>query len=318
MGNSDSQEKQMRFEKKALDRFVNRLSEGPDLRVNKTINMFTSLESSDNLTQHYEKRKMESGGGAADWTKSLMEKLAALTPASELAGLGALAIAIIIDIIIDNSSGPPEESTKEALRCVFAEEKASEVWDHIDECLKRCVMHINNTEELVGDIRRIEVQLSAAITRLKNSMVRDGHMTSEALKAWVNGAAFHIQVLIHLVRLGGLQSCDPVERLISAYLSDLDLLFKKHKEVIRGKCGETSFSYPYYAYAGGIYEKYFVDEYSKLYVRSPHVSITQSKYFEVYYDHRYDWQRCDIQQDFTQVKENLQQLVHQRGSFNMN
>ena len=33
-------------------------------------------------------------------------------------------------------------------------------------------------------------------------------------------------------------------------------------------------------------------------------------YFEVYCDHRYVRQRRDIQQDFTQVKENLQQLVH--------
>ncbi|XP_030263904.1 uncharacterized protein LOC115575761 [Sparus aurata] len=314
MGNAMSEEEKRAEEKKEIDMFLRRISEGPDLRVNETINMFTSLESSDNLTQHYERRKMETGGHAADWTKSLMEKLGALTPAPELAGLGALAIAIIIDSI--NSSGPPEESTKEALRCVFAEEKASEVWDHIDECLKRCVMHINNTEELVGDIRRIEVQLSAAITRLKNSMVRDGHMTSEALKAWVNGAAFHIQVLIHLVRLGGLQSCDPVERLISAYLSDLDLLFKKHREVIRGKCREGYRGYG--TYPGIVTLDFFVDEDSNWHAKPGRPSINQSKYFEVYYDHRYNRQRCDIQQDFTQVKENLQQLVHQRGSFNMN
>ncbi|XP_030262686.1 uncharacterized protein LOC115575053 [Sparus aurata] len=285
--------------KKEIDMFVRRLSEGPDLRVNRGIRMFTSLDSSDNLTQHYEKRKMETEVSAADWIKTLVEQLGPLTPAPALVGLGALAIALLIDI---NSSDPPEESTEEALQCVFAEEKASEVWDHIDECLKRCVMHIDNTEELVCDIRRIEVKLSATITKLKNSMVRDEHMTSEALKAWVNGAAFHIQVLIHLVRLGGTQSCDPVERLISSYLRDLDLLFKKHKEVIEGKCGHRN--------------RFFISK-SFLTEDSEQYEITKffnwSNYFEVYYDHRYGRQRCGIQQYFTQVKENLQQLVHQRG-----
>ena len=309
MGNSNSQEERVRREKEELDGMVRKLSQGPDLRVNKSIRMFTSLNSSYNLTQHYERRKMGAGGHAADWTKSLVEKLGALTPAPELAGLGALAIAIIID---SNSSGPPVVSTKEALRCVFAEEKASEVWDLIDECLKRCVMHIKNKDKLVGEIERIEVQLSAAITRLKNM----GHMTSEALKAWVNGAAFHIQVLIHLVRLGGIQSCDPVERLISAYLSDLDLLFEKHREVIRGKCGcelaLTTF------WGEDVYQSAFVDEESKWHCIPLESSLQWSSYFEVYYDHRYVRQRRDIQQDFTQVKENLQQLVHQRGSFSIN
>ncbi|XP_045899492.1 nuclear receptor subfamily 1 group D member 1-like [Micropterus dolomieu] len=58
------------------------------------------------------------------------------------------------------------------------------------------------------------------------------HMSNQALRAWVNGAAFHVQMMIHLVRLGGIQTQDPVERLISTYLTDLELLFDKHKEVL--------------------------------------------------------------------------------------
>ncbi|XP_073350515.1 uncharacterized protein [Pagrus major] len=311
MGNGMSEEERRDKEKRDKEEFVRQICNGPDLRVNKTIKMFTSLDSSDHLRQHYEKRKEEAGSRAEDWIKSLMEKLGDLTPAPELAGLGAPAIAVLIDM---DSSGPPEESTKEALRRVFAEEKASEVWDHIDECLKRCMMHIDNTEELGPDIRRIEVQLSAAITKLKNSMVRGGYVTPEALKAWVNGAAFHIQMLIHLVRLGGTQSCDPVERLLSAYLRDLDLLFKKHRELIRGKCryreitdGEPGFI---------TQDEYFVTEDSEWYYITS--AFDWSKYSELYYDHRYGRQRCDIQQHFTQVNENLQELVHQRGSFNIN
>lgn len=43
----------------------------------------------------------------------------------------------------------------------------SEVWDQIYECLKRCMMNVNNDNEQTSDIKRIELQL-------KNSTVRDG------------------------------------------------------------------------------------------------------------------------------------------------
>ncbi|XP_039681186.1 uncharacterized protein LOC120574800 [Perca fluviatilis] len=289
----------------------------PDLSVNKSIVMFTGLSSSDNLRQHYEKRKMEVGGSvndliklhAADWIKNLADKLASMESAPALAGLGALAIAVLIDLA---SSSPPEESTKDALRSVFAEEKASEVWDQIDECLKRCVMHINNDHELVTDIRRIEVQLSAALTKLRNSMVRDGHMSSQALKAWVNGAAFHVQMLIHLVRLGGTQTCDPVERLLSTYLRDLDTLFIKHREMIEGKCRVnevTSTDVP-------LSYTYLVDDNLKAHYMIYNYACFK-EYFEAYYDNRYHVQTSDIKRYFSGVRENLQTLVNQKGNFNV-
>lgn len=91
-------------------------------------------------------------------------------------------------------------------------------------------MHINSTENLRRDIERLESRLSAALTRLKNSLVRDGHMSSGALKAWVNGVVFHIQTPIRQVRLGGTGTRNPLERLLHVYRSDLDVLFDKHEE----------------------------------------------------------------------------------------
>ncbi|KAL7378992.1 hypothetical protein ABVT39_021668 [Epinephelus coioides] len=309
MGNflSEERERMKQIERERLERFLKQLDKGPDLRVSRSIKMFTSLESSDNLRQHYETRKMEAGDVAADLIKNLVDKLADLETAPQLAGLGALAVAVFIDVI---TFSPPEESTKDALRCVFAEEKASEVWDQIDECLKRCMMHINDDDELRSNISRIECQLSAALTKLKNSMVKDGHMTSPALKAWVNGAAFHVQMLIHLVRLGGIQTCDPVERILSVYQSDIDPLFRKHKEMIEEKSSMKRMTCVLVPEG-----KFYVDEDSKLYDMHPFGSYDE--YFEAYYEHRYSRQRCEIQQYFSDVRQNLQQLVDQRGSFNV-
>ncbi|XP_075939522.1 uncharacterized protein LOC142941117 [Anarhichas minor] len=260
----------------------------------------------DGLKRHYETRKMEAGDCAVDWIKSLAGKLAGLTSVPALAGLGALAVAVFIDIV---SFSPPEESTKAALRSVFADEKASEVWDQIDECLKRYVMHLHDNDELTSDIRRIECLLSVALTKLKNSMVRDRHMSSSALKAWVNGAAFHVQMLIHLVRLGGIRTCDPVEKLLSIYQSDLETLFTKHKELIQAKCWIKLITFLL------VPVRFLVTEDSKWYKIG--LSVPNEKYHEVYYDQRYGRQKVEIQQYFRDVSQNLQKLVDQRGSFNV-
>lgn len=305
MGNTPSSEDEQ--EREELDNFGKQLPEGPNLRVNQRIVMFTSLSSSENLRQHLNRRKMEAGDCAADWIKSVVEKLGGLTSRPELAGLGALAVAILIDTV---SFSPAEESTKDALRCVFAEQKASEVWDQVDECLKRSMMHINDGAELKNDIRRLEGELSAALTRLKNSMLRDGHMSSQALRAWVNGAAFHVQMLIHLVRLGGIQTCDPVERLLSVYLSDLEPLFTLHKEVITGKCRRYRLSD-----LDGTVLQHLVDEDSK--EHSIPINGRYRKYLQAYYSHRYGTQQREIDQYFRDVRQNLQELVQQTGSFNV-
>lgn len=320
-----SVEERRELERKELERFVNGLAEAPDVKVNTSIVKFCSLASSDNLKQHYEERKTVVGERGAEWIKSLVEKLGNLTPAPALAGLGALAIAVFIDIM----SFSPEESTMDILRSVFAEEKASEIWDQIDECLKRCRMNINNSTELRRDIRRIEPVLSTALTKLKNSMVRDGQMSNPALKAWVNGAAFHIQMLIHLVRLGGIQTCDPVKNLLSVYEKDLDTLFEKHREMVESKCSKDIMLLPLLEFSlnvqlrvllpffqlPGDHAVCLVDEDSKPHTMSHFYRYDQ--YLEAYYNHRYMRQKREIQQHFREVEENLQSLVQRIGFFNL-
>lgn len=303
MGNQLSESQIREREQQQLEDFVMATGAGPDLRVSQDVVKFCSISSSEELKQHYERRK-KGGDHGLGWIKTLMEKLGDLTPSPALAGLGALAIAALIDTV----SCRPEDSTVGALRSVFAEQKASEVWDQIDECLKRCTVNINNQHELVNDLKRIDNQLSLALTRLKNSMLRDRQMSSPALRAWVNGAAFHAQMLIHLVRLGGIPTCDPVKKLLTVYEEDLNPLFQTHREVITSSCEMKAVVGEYLDYF------YLVDEESN----SHPLGVSHSsfdKYVECYYNHRYWGQKSDIQQQFREVRQNLQSLVRQAGSF---
>lgn len=316
MGNEPSREereemkkKELEIEKEVMESFRRSLKDAPDFRVNQNIQMFTGLSCVDNLRHHYQQRKMEASDFAADWSKNLVEKLAALEPAPELAGLGALAIAVIIDA---SCFSPAEESTKEALRSVFAEEKVSKVWDLVDECLKRTFTYINQREELVSTMKDLERQLSSAITSLKNSMVMDGHMSTSSLRVWVNAAAFHVHMLVHLVRLGGIQTADPAERLLVKYESDLASLFTEHEKMTKAKCQFESCEFLSSVGAPGYTMYFLVDEES---IGHELTYFGYPVYLEAYYDQRFGRQQRHIQQYFTNLKMELPRLVHQTGTF---
>lgn len=108
-------------------------------------------------------------------------------------GLGAFVIAMILQMVFCDLKGSSSGMTNPAdmLRNVFAEEKASAVRNLMDEYMKRCQMHLRNDESLLDDSRDLEMKLSLQLTMLRNSMLRDGRMSSRAVKHWVNGAAFH-------------------------------------------------------------------------------------------------------------------------------
>lgn len=306
MGNQPSKEEMERMEKKELEDFRKLLREAPDFRVDQNIEKFTSCSCSDNLRKHYQQRKEESDD-SADWIQQLSEKMCSLVSVPELAGLGALAVAVFID---SNSSSPPNKSTQEALRGVFAEEKVSKVWDLIDECLKRTMMFLSQRNELVSNNKQLERQLSAAITCLKNSMVNDGHMSTPSLKVWVNAAAFHVQMLIHLVRLGGLPTWDPVARVLSMYQSDMAALFRLQEEKVKSKC-RLKLMCPY-----GQEElmPYLVDEESGFYQMDPSIRDHYQKYLQVYYEQRYGRQQRQVQRYFWRLREELPSLVLLTGS----
>lgn len=303
MGNPPSKEERERMEKEELESFRKSLKEAEDFRVHQNIEKFTSSSSADSLRKHYQqRRRMEECDDSADWIQTLRENFSSLIPVPDLVGLGALAVAVFIDT---SCSSPPDKSTQEALRGVFAEEKVSKVWDLIDECLKRTMILINQRDELVTNIKHLERQLSAAITCLKNSMVNDGHMSTQSLKVWVNGAAFHVQMLIHLVRLGGLPTSDPVARLVRTYQSDMAALFRLQEEMIKGKC-RLKLMCPY---GQEDLMPYLIDDQHGLHQMDPSIQDHYRKYLQVYYDRCYGGQQRDIQQYFRRLQEQLPSLI---------
>ena len=121
------------------------------------------------------------------------------------------------------------------VRRVFAEEKGSSVRDTMTEYVRRHRTFMKDQQRLRLELNRLETQLSGHLTVLRNSLLFDGHTTSRAFKIWVNGAFFHLQMLIHQARLnhqaGELTptQVDSINTYSDLYLQELDHLLEKYK-----------------------------------------------------------------------------------------
>ncbi|KAJ4940398.1 hypothetical protein JOQ06_026701 [Pogonophryne albipinna] len=67
----------------------------------------------------------------------------------------------------------------------------------------------------------------------ENSMLVDGHMNSMLLKQWVNGAAFHTQMLIHQARLEVADGSRAVQA-ADVYQGQLNVIMDKYKKYLIG------------------------------------------------------------------------------------
>lgn len=201
-----------------------------DLGIDHTFQTFFNPNALDNLNKKYNGRKLEVGSYAPIWTKNLVTNLGGLTRIPKVSGIGALIISMVIDIVTASiKTLNPEENSTDILRRIFAEEKASTVYNEMEEALKRCTMNINNEAKMKSDILYVERRLSFALTTLKNSML-DGHMKTRSLKIWVNGAALHVQLLIHLARLEEGVNSHQALAAISIYQKNLEQLLLKYSE----------------------------------------------------------------------------------------
>ncbi|KAM7401531.1 hypothetical protein PAMP_016839 [Pampus punctatissimus] len=202
----------------------------PDVGIDESLLKYSGVNSNAALEAY----SNELVNSVPDFIEKLGSSLGSFTSIPNAVGLGALVISMIMEITM-KSSTQPSEDTYSMLRRVFGEEKASGVRDTMSEYLKRHRLFINNEQRLREEIRRLETQLSGHLTILRNSLLHDGQMSSRGFKIWVNGASFHLQMLIHEARLnvkaGKRESgyVESIQAAITLYLQHLDNLLNEYK-----------------------------------------------------------------------------------------
>ena len=201
----------------------------PDVGIDQSLLRYSGANSNAEL-QSFSKELISMQPG---YIEKLGSSLSSFTSVPNAVGLGALVISMILEIILKSST--QREDSYSLLRRVFAEEKSSSVRDTMTEYVRRHRTFMKDQQRLRLELNRLETQLSGHLTVLRNSLLFDGHTTSRGFKIWVNGAFFHLQMLIHQARLnhqaGQLTptQLDSINTYGDLYLQDLDQLLEKYK-----------------------------------------------------------------------------------------
>ncbi|XP_040890296.1 uncharacterized protein LOC121179477 [Toxotes jaculatrix] len=204
----------------------------PDVAIDESLWKYSGTNSTAELQAYSD----DLSNRIPDYIEKLGSGFGAFTAIPNAVGLGALVISMIIELCMKSREAQTNDDPYTIFHRVFGEEKASAVRDTMLECMRRNNMFLNNDQRLKEELRRLEMQLSSHLTTLRNSLLYDGQMSSRGFKIWVNGASFHLQVLIHEARLKSRTDRDisdyaySIRSVIDLYLTDLDYLLKKYKE----------------------------------------------------------------------------------------
>ena len=200
----------------------------PDVGIDDTQLKYSSVNSN-YVLETYSNQLATS---VPDYIEKLGSILGSLTFFPNAVGLGALVISMIIDIAIKSKGQTSKgENSYSMFQRIFGEEKASAVRDTMSEYLRRHRTFMNNEQRLIGELRRLEEQLSGHLSILKNSLQHDGQINSRGFNIWVNGAFFHIQMLIHEALLScqtrrcASRHIHSIQVAIDLYLQDLNCYF---------------------------------------------------------------------------------------------
>ncbi|KAF5901340.1 uncharacterized protein DAT39_008960 [Clarias magur] len=213
----------------------------PDVEIDLSLVKYSGLNLATELENSINQVLKDTCSKIPGFVQRLGCASAPFTRVPNAVGLGAVAVSIALELIIAAQDEDKENknNTLDMMRRVFAEEKPSGVRDSMDEYLKRLRMYLDQLTRALEETERLEKQLSEQLTRLKNSMLHDNQMSSGSLKHWTNGAAFHLQMLIHAARLKTQSSTEhqeelqvhvaSIESVLNLYQFDLEELLKQYK-----------------------------------------------------------------------------------------
>lgn len=296
-----------------------------NIGVDETLLLYSGTNSTASLLDYSSSLQGLLEDRLPDFVEKAAGALGGFTPVPNAVGLGAFVISMILQLALSIVKGSPEPKT--ALQSVFAEEKSSMIRDLIVEYLKRYEMHLRNDHWLLANSERVEAQLSLQLSIVRNSILVDRQISPRAINHWVNGAAFHTQVLLHIARLRkttteGSQDFESAKRVamsaVDIYDRDMKKILEVYKEYKKSKFDLRTVT----GGAGAVrvhiswctVKEYEINYFTEL----------DSKYCEVerkspdyYFNYIYSNQKKirELEIYFPNIQKNLEVLVNQKGTF---
>lgn len=205
----------------------------PDVTLDPTLATYLSLDSAAALKQHYASLEATL---TTPQVSAFRHDLASTfgeggRVRSGGVGVVALALALLFEALALQAAGG-RAMAEDPIRRIFGADHTSEVGPIVSEYLKLVPRVVGNAGRMRELTERCEGLLTRELADRYDDMTSEGYPLSPSVKQWLNGAALHLHMRVHLVRLRAAQQGSALSLAVS-YRSGLPVLIQKYSEHLR-------------------------------------------------------------------------------------
>lgn len=174
----------------------------PDISLDDTVSNFLSLNSSAALNLQYASVQHHLTPDQLSALDTNLTSTFGRGTNVSYGGVGvvALALSFLLESLVSGIIGRTDV-TGDPFTRPFGTENSSEIGSIVGEYLKRVSKSANDVDEM-GEITELyDQKLKYALIELYESMTLDHHLNTSGIKQWINGAAIHLHMRIHGIRL---------------------------------------------------------------------------------------------------------------------
>lgn len=171
----------------------------PDISFDRSLAGYLSLNSGTALTNHYEAVQQRlSTEQMAVFNQNLTSTFSGTKVTFGNIGVVALALSLFLDSVSNDILG---RTTPDPIRRILGTSDSS-IGSIIGEYLKKVPEVVSDSEGMADITELCDQELKFELIDLFERMTLHRQLNSRAIKLWLNGAAIHLHVRIHGIRLG--------------------------------------------------------------------------------------------------------------------
>lgn len=206
----------------------------PDITLDRVVSNYLSLNSSFALNHQYSTIQERLSKGQLAALESNMTSIFSKRTKVSYGGVGvvALAMSLLLENLVTNMLGQTDGELTDSYQRIFGADNSSEISSITREYLRLVPWMVNNSDVMAEITDIYDQKLKHALIKLYESMTIEHHMNTAALKQWINGAAIHLHIRIHGIRLLSFPR-GTAESLRLSYRTGLGRLIQLYSSYIR-------------------------------------------------------------------------------------
>lgn len=175
----------------------------PDITLDRVVSNYLSLNSSFALNLQYGAIQEHLPKGQLAALDNNLTSIFSKRTKVSYGGVGvvALAMSFLLETLVANVRGQTDEDLMDPYQKIFGPDNSSEISSITREYLRQVPWMVNDSDMMAEITDIYDQKLKHALIKLYESMTVEHCMSTAAVKQWINGAAIHLHMRIHGIRL---------------------------------------------------------------------------------------------------------------------